>query len=715
MAIQAIIMAGGAGTRLQPLTCELPKPLAPLCGAPIMDYTLRLLNRHGYGRADVTLWYKPRAVEGCFGAGRHGISLSYIRETEPVGTAGSVLLAARQPRDTVLVLSGDGLTNADLTAALAFHRRRRAAATLVLTRVPIPLAYGVVVTEKDGRITRFIEKPDWSRVISSLVNTGIYFLEPEALALIPSDRPFDFGRELFPLMLEKGLPIYGYQSDAYWCDVGDPAAFLRAQGDLLAGRTGFSILRPGIKEAPGALISADSYVDPEAKIGCGASVTGSCVMAGAAVAAGAQLDGAILCPRSRAEQGASLQRGAVLGAGAAAGAFSVLRGQARVWPGIRLPDDGVTEGAVRQAEPIAIVMGRAAVLSPMQTALTAAAFLQREGSHLAVMHDGGGIANYHAALGALAGYGAESVSALGRGTLGMLSHAVCALGLRGGLLCREKELCLLDRRGLLLDAAASAALEAALRRQELPAARPHPGCLHSCAFAGNRYAQELSRQFFCAEGADISLRCADRFLDGLARSALALAGHRISDRSAVRLIISEDCARIALNGQEVSPLQRWLLLAHVLQTDGEAVYDTADLDTGRADILPCDGSEGCLRQMRLQQDGVAQALLLARLFSRETPEEALRSLPDLSRSRISMPCEAAQKGRVIEALLCDAAPRPQGGLAARRGDARAVITPDPALPLLHIAVSARSAETAGELCDFYAGKALQALRQDRQT
>ena len=119
--------------------------------------------------------------------------------------------------------------------------------------------------------------------------------------------------------------------------------------------------------------------------------------------------------------------------------------------------------------------------------------------------------------------------------------------------------------------------------------------------------------------------------------------------------------------------------------------------------------------MRLQQDGVAQTLLLARLFSRETPEEALRSLPDLSRSQISIPCEADQKGRVIEALLCDAAPRPQGGLAARRGDARAVITPDPALPLLHIDASARSAETAGELCDFYAGKALHALRQDRQT
>ena len=150
MAIQAIIMAGGAGTRLRPLTCACPKPLAPLCGAPIMDYTLQLLRRHGFNSANVTLWYRPQDIKNQFGSQRHGVKLTYTVEDRPVGTAGSVLLAVGQAKDTVLVLSGDGLTSVDLDAALAFHRQRQATATLVLQRVDIPLAYGVVMTDDIG-------------------------------------------------------------------------------------------------------------------------------------------------------------------------------------------------------------------------------------------------------------------------------------------------------------------------------------------------------------------------------------------------------------------------------------------------------------------------------------------------------------------------------------------------------------------------------------
>ena len=230
MAMQAVIMAGGAGMRLRPMTCDCPKPLVPLCGAPVMDYALRLLARYGYDCATATLCYRPQDIKSAFGEGRHGVTLCYSEEKTPLGTAGSVLHALEGDADTVLVLSGDGLTGCDLSDALRFHQRVGAAATLVLKSVDIPLAYGVVATDERGRILRFIEKPDWSRVVSSQVNTGVYLLEREALALIPRDRPFDFGRELFPLMLQKGMPLYGYPTRAYWCDVGDPAALLRAQG-----------------------------------------------------------------------------------------------------------------------------------------------------------------------------------------------------------------------------------------------------------------------------------------------------------------------------------------------------------------------------------------------------------------------------------------------------------------------------------------------------
>ena len=709
MSIQAIIMAGGAGTRLRPLTCDMPKPLAPLCGAPIMDYSLQLLKKHGFGHADVTLWYKPDDVQACFGAGRRGVSLSYVVEDIPVGTAGSVLLAAPEAKDTVLVLSGDGLTSADLTAAIAFHRQRKAAATLILQHVDIPLPYGVVVTDPDGRIRRFIEKPDWSRVISSLVNTGVYLLEPEALALIPPDKPFDFGKELFPLMLEKGLPLYGYTSDAYWCDVGDPAAFLKAQGDLLAGRTGFSPVDYGQRQAEGASISADSYVAPDARIGPGATVRGSCVLGGAVIGGGAQLDGTIVCARARVEEGAALEKGSVLGAGASAGAFSTLRGQAHIWPGIRLADDAMIDEAVRQPMDAAVSGGRAAFSSPAQLACVTAAFLGHEDKrNVAVMRGETGAAAYHTALGALSAYGTAVLHGLGRGTLGMLAYAVRALNADGGVLCGDRELLLVDRHGLLCGESACAAIQAAARRQELPAQVPRPVEALTHASMGNRYAQTLARRFFCPRGVSVSLRCADPFLHGLARTAFALAGHTVREHGDVALHLDAKGARILTPDGPLSPIRQWQLVARALEKDGKTVYDTGDFGIGEA---PYPGSEACREQMRLTQDALAVSLLLLRLFTQEPLREALADLPEAAQEKIAIPCKPERKGSVLEALLSDAVPRAQGGLASRRGDAQAVIRPDPLLPLMHVAVSARSAETAAELCDFYAGRVLRAMHE----
>ncbi|MBE5783495.1 MAG: nucleotidyltransferase family protein, partial [Clostridiales bacterium] len=177
--MQAIIMAGGEGVRLRPLTVNFPKPLVPLLGEPVMGYALKLLKNHGILDVGVTLCYQPKKIRSAFGKGeKYGVRLRYYEETSPLGTAGSVRMAKAQINDTFLVLSGDGLTDCDLTRALAFHKEKKALATLVLKRVSVPLPYGVVMTDQESRITRFIEKPTWSRVFSDLVNTGIYILEP---------------------------------------------------------------------------------------------------------------------------------------------------------------------------------------------------------------------------------------------------------------------------------------------------------------------------------------------------------------------------------------------------------------------------------------------------------------------------------------------------------------------------------------------------------
>ena len=197
--------------RLRPLTVHLPKPLAPLLGEPVMGYAIRLLKRHGMDSIGVTLWYQPGKIRRAFGRGeKYGARLKYFEETEPLGTAGSVKMAQKCIKDTFFVLSGDGLTDCDLTQAMRFHKEKKALATLVLISVPVPLPYGVVLTDQDRRITRFIEKPGWSQVFSDLVNTGIYILEPEIFDHIPDTGMPDFGKDIFPALVKAGLPVYGF-------------------------------------------------------------------------------------------------------------------------------------------------------------------------------------------------------------------------------------------------------------------------------------------------------------------------------------------------------------------------------------------------------------------------------------------------------------------------------------------------------------------------
>ena len=219
--MKAVIMAGGQGTRLRPLTSNQPKPMLPVVNRPMMEHIVRLLARHGFKEMIVTLQFLPTLISNYFGDGSEwGSCIEYSTEFAPLGTAGSVKNSAQLLDEAFLVISGDALTDIDLTKIVDFHRRSRAMATLTLIRVDNPLEFGIVVTDSAGRIERFLEKPDWGQVFSDTINTGIYVLEPEVLDFIPEGRSFDFSRDLFPYLLENGYPLYGYVADGYWCDIG---------------------------------------------------------------------------------------------------------------------------------------------------------------------------------------------------------------------------------------------------------------------------------------------------------------------------------------------------------------------------------------------------------------------------------------------------------------------------------------------------------------
>ncbi|MEZ4659329.1 MAG: sugar phosphate nucleotidyltransferase [Caldilineaceae bacterium] len=235
--MHAVVMAGGEGSRLRPLTVGRPKPMAPIVNKPVIGHAFDLLKSHEITDAVVTLRYLASVIQDFFQDGSSvGMNLAYAVEESPLGTAGSVKFGARYINDTFLVVSGDALTDFDLRKIVEFHKKKGAMATITLARVPDPLEYGVIITDEDGHVVQFLEKPGWAEVISDTVNTGIYVLEPEVLDLIPDKTNYDFSKQLFPLMLQQQMPIYGCIADGYWCDVGTIEEYRRANADILNGR-----------------------------------------------------------------------------------------------------------------------------------------------------------------------------------------------------------------------------------------------------------------------------------------------------------------------------------------------------------------------------------------------------------------------------------------------------------------------------------------------
>src|SRR5260370_1255380 len=257
-------MAGGEGTRLRPMTANQPKPLLPVANRPIMEHVLRLLRRHGFSETVVTVQFLASMVRNYFGDGEDfDMSLQYATEEMPLGTAGSGKNAEDALRDEpFLVISGDALTDMDLSDLIAFHKDNNALVTVALARVPDPLEFGIVIVDDDGKIQRFLEKPTWGQVFSDTVNTGIYVMEPEVLAEVPAGQVVDWSADIFPKLLENGAPLYGWIADGYWEDVGSHESYLKAQADVLSGRVNVEI--DGFEVSPGVWVAEGAEVDPEA-------------------------------------------------------------------------------------------------------------------------------------------------------------------------------------------------------------------------------------------------------------------------------------------------------------------------------------------------------------------------------------------------------------------------------------------------------------------
>src|SRR5438128_7542615 len=235
--MKAVVMAGGEGTRLRPLTSNQPKPMMPMANRPLMEHVIRRLALHGIDDIVVTVAFLASHIRNYFGDGSElGVSMRYATEETPLGTAGSVRNAAAELDDTFMVISGDVLSDIDLNAVVKAHRASGALATIALRRVENPIDFGIVITSADGWVERFLEKPTWGQVFSDTINTGIYVLEPEIFDFIEGGHPVDFSSEVFPALLEQGKPLFGFPCEGYWEDVGTLEAYGKAHQDVLDGK-----------------------------------------------------------------------------------------------------------------------------------------------------------------------------------------------------------------------------------------------------------------------------------------------------------------------------------------------------------------------------------------------------------------------------------------------------------------------------------------------
>lgn len=327
--MKGLILAGGKGTRLRPLTLNTPKPIVPVANQPFLLYQIDLLKSGGIEDVILSLSYQPRKIEDLLKDGTdYGVTIHYAVEGSPLGTGGAFKNAEQWIDSSTVVFNGDVLTALDLPAVIARHKRSGAAATLVLTPVENPSAYGLVETEADGRVRRFIEKPSASEVTCNTINAGVYVLEPSVLRYMPQGEPYSFERGLFPTLLENKELVMSYVVEDYWIDIGSPTKYLEVHHDILSGRFSSSrVPHSSLDRAllpPGAIVDNRSIVDSDVTIRTGVRIENSVIGKNCKVEEGAHIVDSVIWPGSTLDVESRVS-GAIVGKGCYVGRSAEVR------------------------------------------------------------------------------------------------------------------------------------------------------------------------------------------------------------------------------------------------------------------------------------------------------------------------------------------------------------------------------------------------------
>lgn len=774
----AIIMAGGEGERLRPLTCTLPKPMTLVLDQPILAYTLRLLARHGIERAGITLGYLPDPIEDAFGDGsEYGVALKYFRESRPMGTAGGIKPARAFLTETFCVLSGDGLTDVNLSDALDFHRTHGAKATLILKRVQNPTSYGLVSTDADGRIVSFTEKPDWKNVTSDTANTGIYILEPEILDSIPDGQPFDFGRELFPLLLREGVPMYGYLTDAYWCDIGDVSAYLKANRDALEGRISLiDMPEGGVLRMPGALVDEEAVIEAPAFLGAGARIeAGARVLArsvigegavvcenasvkravlypGSLAGRGSELRGCVLAPRAQVQDGAQVFEECVIGEDSRIGTHGCVKPGVRVWPGKRIPDGAIICENLIWGQRLARAFMGASIrtVTPEDAVRAGRAIVWRQKPETVLLGRAASSVAASQARALAAGLCAQGaqVYTIGECTLPQLRHVLSLMRLDCAVYAEGDAVTPLYADGTPLTPPEKRRIEDTLNRQDMPC--PYTGITRLISNVGR---SDLGYLGFLKNAAFGNVRRLRAAIYAQSEPLLYLADHAFQnagfttrvewEEELMELDANEIGVYLSASGEKavladehglLTDVQMELLIGWAMAENGETTLYAPPDATRTLDALGRSlglkvlfASEDAVTwartlsqlspfQYHMRFDGLFLALhLLSRLNENALSLSDFRArMPEVSRVSSHISVDFPQRGEVMRRLSGALPPEfEREDWFFRCRHGCAWVRPDEERPYCTVTAEARDAEFAQEICDLFSGL-LQKAADDAQ-
>lgn len=756
--MKAVIMAGGSGRRLRPLTSTLPKPLAKILGKPVLSYILDLLSQNGVTQAVVTLGYLPEKMEAFLQElSLPALQTSRTVEVRPLGTAGSVRAAACGFGEDFIVISGDCVCDYDLRDAVKFHRESGAAVTILTAEVDDPREYGLVHTDAAGYVTGFCEKPDWSNITVSRANTGLYILRPEVLRFIPEDRPYDFSGDLFPKLLAAGVPICAYRAEGYWCDIGDLTAYRRCQEDMLAGKTALPLrgicegvyareklpqgkysLTPPVyigentEIADGASIGPFAVIGDDCFIGEGARLSHCVVLDSAAVFSGASMREAILCENAVLEENAKMFENSVLGAGACAGRNARIGKNVAVWPGLTVENGTELRANLRHGGCRHPVFGDNGLegtlfgaLSPERCALLGQALASSlAGRRIGLATDGKNTskAAAYAFTGGAAAVGAH-IFTFGDSFLSELHFFTAFCSLPSGVFISERHgrlrVRICGEGGLPLSRAAERDIAQRIESGEF--SRSSPKALRGVSdMSGvdSMYRRELLRQAACMlNGQAVRLCCPNEKITLLLEDCLSTLGCRIGDEFSLKVggsgstlaAFHRDCGWVPMDKLLVVCCLEEFQNEHdvAVPFDAPQILDTAAEARGRRVLrylhTPPDASDNEARSLAVKQfftrDGLFMALKLLGILQRRgcTLPRLLSELPPFFVRRRSVDISFLPS-RLKEAVGSEHLFAAAQGVVYKTPRGRVLITPSKTGRRLRLAAEAASLEVSRDLC-----------------